>query len=171
MGAVFSQYIDDLEQDCSNSIANPLEVLQSCTKPSKYVYQNQLWVDKIHTNLSKYIFSKILLLFSINIFKTDVFMVSHFFLKTYKLMAVKLIYNCCTNFITSYLDVSWEVRWMIVSFLISISPQFHNFCCPGISLSDVISYNQISPDHILFHLVSDSSQSSSCLTHCSLVAP
>ena len=27
-------YIDGLEQDCSNSIANALELLQSCTKPS-----------------------------------------------------------------------------------------------------------------------------------------
>ena len=27
-------YISDLEQDCSNSIANALELLQSCTKPS-----------------------------------------------------------------------------------------------------------------------------------------
>ena len=26
--------IDGLEQDCSNSIANALELLQSCTKPS-----------------------------------------------------------------------------------------------------------------------------------------
>ena len=28
------QHIDDLVQDCSNSIANALELLQSCTKPS-----------------------------------------------------------------------------------------------------------------------------------------
>ena len=27
-------YIDDLVQDCSNSIANALELLQPCTKPS-----------------------------------------------------------------------------------------------------------------------------------------
>ena len=27
--------IDGLVQDCSNSIANALELLQSCTKPSK----------------------------------------------------------------------------------------------------------------------------------------
>ena len=26
--------VDGLAQDCSNSIANPLELLQSCTKPS-----------------------------------------------------------------------------------------------------------------------------------------
>ena len=29
--------IDGLVQDCSNSIANVLELLQSCTKPSNYV--------------------------------------------------------------------------------------------------------------------------------------
>ena len=29
-------YIDGLVQDCSNSIANALELLQSCTKPSIY---------------------------------------------------------------------------------------------------------------------------------------
>ena len=27
-------YVDGLVQDCSNSIANALELLQSCTKPS-----------------------------------------------------------------------------------------------------------------------------------------
>ena len=27
------ELIDGLVQDCSNSIANPLELLQSCTKP------------------------------------------------------------------------------------------------------------------------------------------
>ena len=29
--------IDGLVQDCSNSIANALELLQSCTKPSTYI--------------------------------------------------------------------------------------------------------------------------------------
>ena len=29
-------YIDGLAQDCSNSIANALELLQSCTKPSRW---------------------------------------------------------------------------------------------------------------------------------------
>ena len=28
------KHIDDLVQDCSNTIANALELLQSCTKPS-----------------------------------------------------------------------------------------------------------------------------------------
>ena len=30
--------IDGLVQDCSNSIANALELLQSCTKPSNYIF-------------------------------------------------------------------------------------------------------------------------------------
>ena len=35
---IFSDaYIDGLAQDCSISIANALEILQSCTKPSIYV--------------------------------------------------------------------------------------------------------------------------------------
>ena len=29
-----NEYIDDLVQDCSNSIANALELLQSCAKAS-----------------------------------------------------------------------------------------------------------------------------------------
>ena len=29
-------HVDGLVQDCSNSIANTLELLQSCTKPSMY---------------------------------------------------------------------------------------------------------------------------------------
>ena len=32
--------IDGLVQDCSNSIANALELLQSCTKPSMYALVN-----------------------------------------------------------------------------------------------------------------------------------
>ena len=31
--------IDGLVQDCSNTIANALEFLQSCTKPSKWPWQ------------------------------------------------------------------------------------------------------------------------------------
>ena len=31
-----NEQIDGLVQDCSNGIANALELLQSCTKPSKY---------------------------------------------------------------------------------------------------------------------------------------
>ena len=30
------EYIDGLAQDCSNSIADVLELLQSCAKPSMY---------------------------------------------------------------------------------------------------------------------------------------
>ena len=33
-------YIDGLAQDCSNSIANALELLQSCTKPSTWYWLN-----------------------------------------------------------------------------------------------------------------------------------
>ena len=33
--ATFYGQIDGLAQDCSNSIANALELLQSCTKPSR----------------------------------------------------------------------------------------------------------------------------------------
>ena len=34
------KHINGLVQDCSNSIANALELLQSCTKPSIYVFAN-----------------------------------------------------------------------------------------------------------------------------------
>ena len=34
-----SEYIDGFVQDCSNSIANALELQQSCTKPSIYIMQ------------------------------------------------------------------------------------------------------------------------------------
>ena len=35
MDAERIDYINGLAQDCSNSIANTLELLQSCTKPSR----------------------------------------------------------------------------------------------------------------------------------------
>ena len=38
------EYIYGLVQDCSNSIANALELLQSCTKPSIY-FQWKLWLQ------------------------------------------------------------------------------------------------------------------------------
>ena len=37
---VYLVYIDGLAQDCSISIANALEMLQSCTKPSIYAPPN-----------------------------------------------------------------------------------------------------------------------------------
>ena len=37
--AVWKYNIDSLVQDCSNSIADALELLQSCTKPSILVIQ------------------------------------------------------------------------------------------------------------------------------------
>ena len=36
---VFQYHIDGLVQDCSNSIANALELLQSCTKPSIWTWK------------------------------------------------------------------------------------------------------------------------------------
>ena len=38
----FKVNIDDLVQDCSVSIANALEILQSCAKPSTWVQWNTL---------------------------------------------------------------------------------------------------------------------------------
>ena len=35
-------YIDGLVQDCSNSIANALELLQSCNEPSIYIYESYI---------------------------------------------------------------------------------------------------------------------------------
>ena len=37
-----SMYIDGLLQECSNSIANALELLQSCNKPSIYASANRV---------------------------------------------------------------------------------------------------------------------------------
>ena len=37
LALLFRFYIDGLVQDCSNSIANALELLESCTKPSIYL--------------------------------------------------------------------------------------------------------------------------------------
>ena len=36
----YKSLIDDLVQDCSSSIANALELLQSCTKPWKYSHKH-----------------------------------------------------------------------------------------------------------------------------------
>ena len=36
--AVIYVHIDGLVQGCSNSIADAMELLHSCTKPSKYIY-------------------------------------------------------------------------------------------------------------------------------------
>ena len=43
-------YIDDLVQDCSSSIANALEILQSCTKPpilSSYLHNGISYTGKM----------------------------------------------------------------------------------------------------------------------------
>ena len=42
--AVIVEYIDGLVQDCSNCIANALELLQSCTKPSICGVNNSTWL-------------------------------------------------------------------------------------------------------------------------------
>ena len=43
LGAACSQHeMNGLVQDCSNSITNALELLQSCTKPSKYSLSHPL---------------------------------------------------------------------------------------------------------------------------------
>ena len=46
-------HIDGLVQDCSNSIANPLELLQSCTKPLIYKHHSASihWVLVMHTSI------------------------------------------------------------------------------------------------------------------------
>ena len=43
MRNVFGPSIDGLAQDCSNSIANALELLQSCTKPLIYCHYQRRW--------------------------------------------------------------------------------------------------------------------------------
>ena len=50
-------HIDGLVQDCSNSIANALELLQSYTKPSIYekvlpIVTNLIWQDQIYITLT-----------------------------------------------------------------------------------------------------------------------
>ena len=45
-------YIDGLVQDCSNSIANALELLQSCTKPSTWPYDGL--VQERHNSILTY---------------------------------------------------------------------------------------------------------------------
>ena len=44
-------YIDGLVQDCSNSIANALELLQSCTKPSIWSHDPNLVKLEIYVNI------------------------------------------------------------------------------------------------------------------------
>ena len=61
-GRVMHTYIDGLVQDCSNSSALAMELLQSCTKPSIYASVNEaitgwdhvlFWWPDIHTILEK----------------------------------------------------------------------------------------------------------------------
>ena len=44
-GKNIKAWLDSLVQDCSNSIANALELLQSCTKPSDRSSVQQSWTD------------------------------------------------------------------------------------------------------------------------------
>ena len=47
-------HIEDLVQDCTNSIANALELVQSCTKPSvwwHYSLATPGWPHKVDTSL------------------------------------------------------------------------------------------------------------------------
>ena len=51
-GTHMNTHIDALVQDCSNSIANALELLQSCTKPSTrctlfWSAEQQMYFQKI----------------------------------------------------------------------------------------------------------------------------
>ena len=41
---MYVMHFDVLVQDCSNSIANALELLQSCTKPSMYPMTSLLYI-------------------------------------------------------------------------------------------------------------------------------
>ena len=51
------EYIDGLVQDCSNSIANALELLQSCTKPTISLYSivaNSRWTSAARSPVSTF---------------------------------------------------------------------------------------------------------------------
>ena len=53
---IYQDHIDDLVQDCSNSIANALELLQSCSKP--WLYTDTLFKSAVGAStelLSNYI--------------------------------------------------------------------------------------------------------------------
>ena len=53
--------IRDSVQDCSNSIANALELLRSCTKPSKWYTENHDYINYIsYGKLKKNLFHKII---------------------------------------------------------------------------------------------------------------
>ena len=51
--------IDGLVQDCSNFIANALELLQSCTKPSIYLSLNKM-TDILQRFSNRFYFEKVL---------------------------------------------------------------------------------------------------------------
>ena len=45
-------YVDGLVQDCSNSITNALELLQSCTKPSMLCVHRYILSKIVHIDCS-----------------------------------------------------------------------------------------------------------------------
>ena len=45
-----SSYIDGFEQDCNISIANALEILQSCTKPSRECFGHYTYMKNMSDN-------------------------------------------------------------------------------------------------------------------------
>ena len=49
-------YFDGLVQDCSNSIANALEILQSCTKPYRFGLGLNMWADTVRNILTSLYF-------------------------------------------------------------------------------------------------------------------
>ena len=55
---IWWEYLDGLVEDCSNSIAYALELLQSCTKPL-ILYANKLFIMTFPETVYVYHYSKI----------------------------------------------------------------------------------------------------------------
>ena len=71
-GVQFTIHIDDLVQDCSISIANVLEILQSCTKPSTFAHSLRPFCYSIcHLNLKGPIYYE--LIYFLNVHSVVVF--------------------------------------------------------------------------------------------------
>ena len=99
-------YIDGLAQDCSNSIANALELMQSCTKPS-------IWFV---VNLVKYI-----LLYNFTIHPDSLMYVLEFVHRTAMVSFIcshNIMQSCCGNS-TSMNKKTWlMISWLPVCFLL-----------------------------------------------------
>ena len=65
--------IDGLLQDCSNSIANALELLQSCTKPSKCLLNHESFSGTLHCCCSTCQISVILTLMNLQSCNFEIF--------------------------------------------------------------------------------------------------